>query len=55
MDKDPCVREAQRLIAMQANCSTIEAFAIMRNTADATDATVDDIAAVVLDGTVRFD
>lgn len=49
------VGHAQGMVAAQASCSMDAALALMQNTADATDETLDSIAAEVLNRRVRFD
>ena len=47
--------QAQRMVSEQAGCSISEAFSALQNTADATDESVEVIAAMVLNRAVRFD
>ena len=51
----PVVREAQRIVATQADCSLDEAIALMENTAEVTSASLEFIAAEVVAGRVSFD
>lgn len=49
------VREALRVICGQAGCSMDEALVLLRDTAEASDESLETVAAMVLSGEVRFD
>ncbi len=49
------VHQAQGMVSMQADCTMDEALALMRNSADAAEVTLDELAAHVIDRDVRFD
>jgi AmiR/NasT family two-component response regulator len=49
------LREAQSIVAVQANCSMDDALARMKSTALATGETLEQIARGVVSGQVRFD
>jgi AmiR/NasT family two-component response regulator len=49
------VREALSLISQQASCTMEEALVLLRDTAESTDESIETVAEMVLDGTVRFD
>jgi hypothetical protein len=43
------------MVSVQAKCSMGDAILLMANTAASTDETLEQLAALVLDGSVRFD
>jgi AmiR/NasT family two-component response regulator len=45
---------AARLVAVEAGCSFDDAYALMRNTADASDTTIECVADEVVAGRVSF-
>lgn len=49
------IHQATGMIAAQANCDMIEAFARLRIRADATDQSLHDTALDVIDRIIRFD
>lgn len=48
------VYQAQGMVSVQATCSMSEALALMQNTADATDETLESVAAEVVAHAVTF-
>jgi hypothetical protein len=46
---------ASLIVAVEAGCSLDDARTLLFNTATATDATVDEVADLVINGPVRFD
>lgn len=55
MEHHARVYQAQGIVSVQAKCSKSEALALMQNTADATEETLEVVATEVLNGTARFD
>jgi AmiR/NasT family two-component response regulator len=57
MSEDPAVylAQAQRIVAAQAGCSMDGALDLMSTTADSSDSTMEEVAALVIEGLVRFD
>jgi AmiR/NasT family two-component response regulator len=51
----PRVYQAQGMVAVQAGCSLDEALALMRNTAEAVEETLERVADEVVNRNVRFD
>jgi len=49
------VYQAQGMVSVQAGCPLATALALMQNTAEATDETMEYIAEQVVTGQVRFD
>jgi hypothetical protein len=43
------------MVAVQANCSLDEALGLMASEAESSDATIEEVAALVIDGIVRFE
>jgi len=46
---------AARLVSVQAGASLDDAHTLIRNTAEATDATIDEVAEEVVSGRAKFD
>jgi hypothetical protein len=46
---------AALLVSVQAGCSLDDALTLLRNTAEATDLTPEDVAELVVNGSVTFD
>jgi len=49
------VYRARRMVCTQAGCSPERALALMHDTADASDVTLEELAALIIDRAVRFD
>ena len=49
------VYRARGMVSAQAGCTPERALALMYDTADAADVTVEELAALVIDRAVRFD
>jgi AmiR/NasT family two-component response regulator len=49
------IRAAQRVVVEQAGCTMDEALVLLRDTAEASDESIEAIAELVLSGEVRFD
>jgi AmiR/NasT family two-component response regulator len=48
------VSQAQGMVSAQAGCSLADALVLLKRRADDSKATVDEVAALVLDRTIRF-
>jgi len=55
LDVGLVIYHAQGMVSVQAGCSMDAALALMQNTADATDATLEEVAEEVVARRVRFD
>ena len=51
----PQVIEAQRIVSLQCDCSMNDALELLHNTAEVTDETLEQIARMVIHGSVTFD
>jgi AmiR/NasT family two-component response regulator len=49
------VNRASGMVSVQAKCSIADAVALMQNTADATDVSIEEIADCVLDRSISFE
>jgi hypothetical protein len=49
------VAQAQGMVAVEANCSLDEALGLMAAEAESSNTTIDEVAALVVDGVIRFD
>jgi AmiR/NasT family two-component response regulator len=49
------IAQAQEMVSAQAQCGLAAALALMRDTARATEETLENIAARVVDGKLRFE
>ncbi|MGO9873060.1 MAG: hypothetical protein ACLPVY_04600 [Acidimicrobiia bacterium] len=49
------IEQARRIVAAQASCTPVTAFAKMSSVAHATDETLETVAGLVVAGEVRFD
>ena len=48
------VREAARMVSVQAECTVDEAFVLMQERASVQDLTFDEVAEAVVEGLIRF-